>query len=114
MARRKCKRVVVCGKARRMCWGTNGKLSSNTAWKSKKRSGTKRKAAKRKTTAKRKGGKKKRTTRAKRVGMDCWKQNIKGQGCRMLCQVDGKFVSNVKARGCKGRKKTKTRSTRAA
>lgn len=27
----KCKRVVVCGKARRICWSANGKIRSNTA-----------------------------------------------------------------------------------
>ncbi len=110
---RKCKRVVVCGKARRMCW-TGGKLSSNKPWKrGDKNTGTfKRRAKKRstrtgaaRTTARRAYKKpKKRTTRAKRVGMTCWKQRQKS-GCRMLCQVKGKFVSNTKARGCpKGRK----------
>ncbi len=112
---RKCKRVVVCGKARRMCW-TGGKLTSNKPWKRGDKTTGKftRKKAKRST---RKGGtrktarraykkKPKRRTRAKRVGMTCWKQNVKGQGCRMICQVKGRFVSNQKARGCpKGKKR---------
>lgn len=50
----KCKRVNVCGKARRICWGANGKIKSNTAAhggggrsrSSKGRSGTKCRTAK--------------------------------------------------------------------
>lgn len=40
----KCKTVNVCGKRRRICWGANGKIRSNTAaggGGSRKRSGGK-------------------------------------------------------------------------
>lgn len=92
---RSCKRVVVCGKARRICF-EGGRIVSNKPWgKSKKRT------AKRRTSTR--STKRRSTKRTAKVGRTVWvKRYVKGQGCRLITfNAKGKIIRNTKSTGCK-------------